>query len=471
MHPGWNLINRIISDSAITLIDTFTDTNGTLLNVHSPDTGPTNAWASVPDTWTISSNAAINAPTLGDEKLGNFTASHDYSDGIASGNWIKYSTPAAISTDLASVLTVVVDSNNDGINRVSLRPPIITGQFYRYGAVATLIDAAGGETIVWNNYYNATSHSRLIPADGNYVFYFLADKTDTVSVDLTGQGNVDGFSFTIANPTFKSLTTSELFAMTNTGFSTGYVKLTDTVIAAGSILGAAMCGDAANPSNAFVGIANRTAGNFQVYALDSGTWTSLINTAFTYAANAEIVLLLDENKKYLYAFYNNVLIGTRQDVSSYTGIVNNTWHGMFSTSSGNSVSGIDIKPLQLGSDLITVAADRTFSSDTGFWSKGANGSIGSGTYNLNGAQGLFYRNGLLTVGEIYHVQIDVVTWDSGAALRWRGENDASTYGELTKTAGTTSERYLIANATSFGVTTASFPAVGSLDNISVRQVQ
>lgn len=52
----------------------------------------------------------------------------------------------------------------------------------------------------------------------------------------------------------------------------------------------------------------------------------------------------------------------------------------------------------LGGELITVSDDRTFLSDTGFWTKGANWSIGSGVATAANSSAYFYRAALGTVG-------------------------------------------------------------------------
>ena len=63
-----------------------------------------------------------------------------------------------------------------------------------------------------------------------------------------------------------------------------------------------------------------------------------------------------------------------------------------------------------GAEAITAAADRDFSSDTGFWTKSAGWAIGSGVATKTGSLGAnLYRSALLTIGSIYEVSIEVVS--------------------------------------------------------------
>ena len=66
-------------------------------------------------------------------------------------------------------------------------------------------------------------------------------------------------------------------------------------------------------------------------------------------------------------------------------------------------------------EKITVAADRDFSSDTGFWTKETGVTIGGGTLNLvsvaNNAG--FYRNALLTLGKYYKITLTILGYVEG----------------------------------------------------------
>lgn len=72
----------------------------------------------------------------------------------------------------------------------------------------------------------------------------------------------------------------------------------------------------------------------------------------------------------------------------------------------------------VGAELITATADRDFSSDTGWWGKGAEWTIGSGVASYTaGAGGLFYRNGLLTPSKKYRAKTTCTSFGSGGSFR------------------------------------------------------
>ena len=67
--------------------------------------------------------------------------------------------------------------------------------------------------------------------------------------------------------------------------------------------------------------------------------------------------------------------------------------------------------------MITNAADREFSSDTGFWTKTAQVTIAGGVCNIKStdgsAQGIS-RSGLLTAGKVYKKTYDIIANRGGS---------------------------------------------------------
>lgn len=132
----------------------------------------------------------------------------------------------------------------------------------------------------------------------------------------------------------------------------------------------------------------------------------------------------------------------------------------------------------LGAELITNAADREFSSDTGWWTKGL-GTIADGKYSIDvaGNETLFDRmlrrvsTSFLTVGVSYLVSFDVVI-ESGFVLfstyfgnSFEIENPNTTY--------STSGRYYthIRQASGGNLSIGwSFNGKASIDNISVKPI-
>jgi len=116
----------------------------------------------------------------------------------------------------------------------------------------------------------------------------------------------------------------------------------------------------------------------------------------------------------------------------------------------------------LGPELITNEADRTFSSDTGFWIK-QTWTISGGTANNNGASGVINK-GISTVGSMYLISFEVISLISGTIKPHIGGVDGpevSTTGLVTYEANASVSIYS-------GVRSLLFS--GSIDNISVREI-
>lgn len=117
----------------------------------------------------------------------------------------------------------------------------------------------------------------------------------------------------------------------------------------------------------------------------------------------------------------------------------------------------------LGSELITNAADREFSSDTGFWTKAANVLIDDGALKFNSvaaAAGISRAN-LLVVGQVYRVELTVVSLTAGYLLFSGNTTPITTTGLKIF--------YVTAPSTAFNLVGYS-SATAVIDNISIKQV-
>ena len=122
--------------------------------------------------------------------------------------------------------------------------------------------------------------------------------------------------------------------------------------------------------------------------------------------------------------------------------------------------------LVLGSELITPAANRDFSSDTGYWTKETGVTISGGTANWSAtANSDLYRLNVLTVGKWYRITWTISSYTSGNFRLSVG----GTTGALRTAAGTYTETYYAASNGTFAITGQS-SATGSIDNISVREL-
>lgn len=125
--------------------------------------------------------------------------------------------------------------------------------------------------------------------------------------------------------------------------------------------------------------------------------------------------------------------------------------------------------LALGSEIVSVAADRDFSSDTGYWSKDPNVAIGSGTANWTAAvvNNALYRPGTLTQGKYYEVTFTVTSISAGSIAVYAGGNT----GTARTAPGTYTQRVVCGTTnTTLGWVSQTNPTTASIDNVSWKEV-
>jgi len=129
------------------------------------------------------------------------------------------------------------------------------------------------------------------------------------------------------------------------------------------------------------------------------------------------------------------------------------------------------KGLVLGAEQITAQADRDFSSDTGWWSKGAGATISGGVVNVNIAVDDYpiYRfNFPLQAG--YYEMTYTLTVASGSINAQISTNNYG-IGPARTASGTYTDRlYAIGSNSTTGFRTFG-PFVGTIDNVSIRLVE
>lgn len=451
--------------------DTFTGADETYLaGRETTGSTPNRRWPpSVPSTWTLDgSGNAINTPVLGEEKVTNGGFDSDTTGWVSNSGAVLES--VAGDQD-GNCLQITVGASNNPY--ATQDKTLVVGTWYKFSVYVKSGTEATAKAYIVNNSVNYWAKDGEATGDWvQSIAYFKAEVAATAIVLYQTALAGSGTTLLFDSVTLKPLTNAELFAVANTGFSRGYVKVTDTTPAVRSILGLAMCVDnPANPQNGFVAILNRTKAYGEVFALNNGTWTSLISTAVTYAANAEMHLLFDGT--YLYFFYNNTLVGARQNVSAYTSIINNTYHGMFNVGeSGDSYAAIDIKPIQLGPVLnVSDCENATFdtfnnASPIGFHviSDGVDTHSAGTADEISIVAGDVYRvdfNLDLTSGTIpvYFFKADFV-----------GDPQSSTY----NSAEGVNSAYLVAKLTTTGrfvFYKGAFAAEFTISNLEIRKVQ
>ena len=122
---------------------------------------------------------------------------------------------------------------------------------------------------------------------------------------------------------------------------------------------------------------------------------------------------------------------------------------------------------ELGPELITVAADREFSSDTGFWSKGSGWSIVGGVAerSVAGSSSIerLTDGAGTSIGKVYTVRYTVTRTSGTVYARVRG-----TYGAGRNSSGTFTEQITAGKGSSLEFLASNF--AGSIDNVSVKEV-
>jgi len=122
----------------------------------------------------------------------------------------------------------------------------------------------------------------------------------------------------------------------------------------------------------------------------------------------------------------------------------------------------------LGSELITVEADRTFASDTSFWTRESGCAISGGAMvftNVSLNQG-FSRSSFLTSGTTYKVTFDCTSYTDGNFHITGGAN----INPPNNTSTGTKTAYFTATSTLFQVRSGAAGSDFAIDNLSIKPV-
>jgi uncharacterized protein (TIGR02145 family) len=117
-------------------------------------------------------------------------------------------------------------------------------------------------------------------------------------------------------------------------------------------------------------------------------------------------------------------------------------------------------------ELITNAADRDFSSDTGWWKKGnASVTISGGYANFSSGANYLYISSFLTVGKVYRITVSIALYTSGflnVRTGFVSTRVGSSVGTYTV--------YHVATNSAFELVATDGAFIGSIDNISIKEV-
>jgi uncharacterized protein (TIGR02145 family) len=117
-------------------------------------------------------------------------------------------------------------------------------------------------------------------------------------------------------------------------------------------------------------------------------------------------------------------------------------------------------------ELITNAADRDFSSDTGWWKKGnASVTISGGYANFSSGANYLYISSFLTVGKVYRITVSIALYTSGflnVRTGFVSTRVGSSVGTYTV--------YHVATNSAFELVATAGAFIGSIDNVSIKEV-
>ena len=261
-------------------------------------------------TWTISSNKAINTPTLGSELIVNGAFASDTV-------WTK-------GTDWSITGGAGVRAAGATPNTVISQAVLTTGVWYR--AVFEVIACVAGS---FRPYYNAGYANANLGAPGTSTSSNRATGTaaGVIAVSAGTDGSVD-------NASFKALTLSQLFA-TLDGKQANPLDIAVAITAhatqahpAGLVLN---LDSASVPANFVLATVDRT-GAIKLIKCVAGTYTDVATGSQSYAAGGQLRVTKSSTSYTVY--YNGVEAIAAQTISD-AGIVSNTLHGMFSTHESN----------------------------------------------------------------------------------------------------------------------------------------
>ena len=321
--------------------DSFTRGDGAIGSTEtsgpSSEACPQYAWTG--GTWTISGNKVVDTPTLGgdvltDGSLENWTSGTDltsWTETLSGTSTVNQET--SILHGGSNSVKLVTDSSNSSVRIQQTYNHTIGSWYQLMGWVYTestskylqfhlnnnTINLNVNPGTTWKNYY---SEYRATVAS-NYVGY----KSSTASESVYGD-----------DLTLKPFTLSTLFTTINTNSIAGTYSVELTIPTTGwHYAGLAICLNSQdNPTAGIIIYYNRS--NIIVDKFtETGAWTNLITEAASYSADKVIKadVTVASGHVYLTAYYDNVQKGSQQDITD-AAIINNTYHGLFSTTSTNS---------------------------------------------------------------------------------------------------------------------------------------
>lgn len=285
-------------------------------------------------TWSISGANLTNNPTLGSELLvnGNLetwttaTNAGTWAESVAGTSTVNQETSVTHGGSNAARLDV--DGSNSSV-LISQAVTTVVGTWYQMS--------------VWSKANTGTPTMAMNggPADviktlsTTYAQYFITARvTATSSTIILKRSTSSNSSLYFDDASYKALTLNQLFAFRTGNVNPGALSATGTIVAH-TYAGVAYGWDSYTaPTTGILAIHDGGTG-IHLLKCVAGTWTAVLSTSATYAAGI-LPRIVNSAANTYQLWYNNVQRGADQTISDAgTG----TLHGVFSTYSGNAITG------------------------------------------------------------------------------------------------------------------------------------
>lgn len=310
-------------------------------------------------TWTVSSGLAVNAPTLGSEKLTDPDLEANYTTGKCDTLTKNGSPTLAQSADVhagSKAQEITATAFNDRLNWPTFAG--VSGQWYLY-TVWTKRTAGSTDTaharIFQTSQLLSTQEAEL--ADSSYTqknLTLISTSTNAIFVYPAVETGSSSFSTIVADDaSFKAITYSSLFALLESSFPDAVVKAKPSGVDH-AFAGIVVRADAqTNPTNAIFAVIHIHPGNvyydIALFKKIGSTYTTLISTTAVAKVSGGWLEVRTSGST-VQVFYDGTQVGTDQTVSDAE-LVDNKYHGIF-TSGSTSFSRFFCKAKQLVSKTV-----------------------------------------------------------------------------------------------------------------------
>lgn len=364
VRSGWgannNYHNFIRVPQALYIVpilayDTFTRANGAIGSTEG--TGPDGQGAAIQTwtgaTWTVSSNAAVNTPTLGLETFADPGLEAAYVAGLC-GSLSKTGSPTVAESADVHGGSKAQEFTGAALNNALVYAGGITP------ALGTIMEVSGwckrtaGSSGTCNIGIreSGVANARIAITSAAYAqirTQLRFTGVGTANLDLIELGAAGFDTVIMDDVSLKYLTLSSCIASLQT--STANVLASVDIVYDPNLRtysGLIVCLDSAsNPQNYIRVMIERASNTIKVDKCVGGTFTAVASTAFTYSSGAKLVVVKDSTSVTVY--YNNAIIGSISTVSD-VGIISNVLHGLFSTDVSNTFDNYAVRARGNGSE-------------------------------------------------------------------------------------------------------------------------